>query len=1139
MKTKLLLSFSLLFLLLLSAEAQLVPQGFNYQAIARDAGNAVMTNKALTVRITIQNSLTTGLTRWQETHSVTTDNFGVFTLVIGTGTRVTGTATLFSDVNWSAEALFIKTEVNPGTGYVVMGTTKLNSVPYAMVAEEAIGVTPGTKLSVVSDNDLAPEALFEVKRADGQTVFAVYPDAVNIYVPRSGKGSKGGFAIGGFDGTKLAPQDYFRVTPDSVRVYIDPTPALVKGSKGGFAIGGYGVAKGGINSMYFNLTGASAVNTVDESPQILWYPIKKAFLAGSVHIGAVDSVGQNSTSLGFRSIAMGDYSQAFGFKAKAFGNFSTSIGKNSIAGSKVGLKDNAFAFGNASKALGTDSYAFGSGAEALGSRSFAFGSVGIDESSLPTTTPTRASGDYSVAFGMGAQATNFGAMALGNNSTSSGYASTSLGFYSQASNSYAVAIGYYSKAQGYYGHAFGLASEATGQGSLALGMYAKTLGNYAASIGYFSEAKNPYSVAIGYYAKAQADYSAAFGRGAIANGNSSVAIGYGATTALTGTDAGSFGKNAAASGASSIAVGNGALTGAAATDATSLGKLANATGISSMAIGVSAKSPGNTSTAIGYNADASGDYSFAIGTYGLNVDGSVNALRPTKTTLSYSMAIGMGAQSAKKGDMALGVNSTASGEYSTAMGYGPTSSGQYSTAIGYSPTSGGQYSTAFGYMASSAGLGSMALGYGTSSGGSYSASIGFGSTSTGQYATGIGFYSRANGNKSLAIGAQYNYTYYRYVFNKLTGTYTLMPYTVNKYNTADGDFSVAIGNGNQSTDGGITLGSNNTAIGSGAVAIGHTNTANSLNSFVGGSTSQANGYNAIAMGENINAISANSFVIGSYNVTTGFDLNTSTTWIETDPLFQIGNGESGSPHDAIKVNKNGGTYINAENAYAGLWVTNTNTSANPNSSYGIGLMSGIQRNKAGLTYYSGYFYSMGGSLGTYLGEFADTRSGGAIDVAEYIYDTHANTEAADVVVADESAKESIVKSTKPYQTGVVGIISTKPHMTMGMELVIDEKTGELLKDAKPSARLALTGRVPVKVSGENGAIVPGDYLTSSSTPGFAMKWTLLDVNTAKDFDDLKRILSENERRRGAIIGKALENFSGSGNGKIVVLVSLQ
>ena len=53
-----------------------------------------------------------------------------------------------------------------------------------------------------------------------------------------------------------------------------------------------------------------------------------------------------------------------------------------------------------------------------------------------------------------------------------------------------------------------------------------------------------------------------------------------------------------------------------------------------------------------------------------------------------------------------------------------------------------------------------------------------------------------------------------------------------------------------------------------------------------------------------------------------------------------------------------------------------------------------------------------------------------------------------------------------------------------------------------------------------------------------MKWTLLDVNKAKDFDELKMMMAENELRRHTVIGKALEAHKG-GTGKIVVLISLQ
>jgi hypothetical protein len=205
--------------------------------------------------------------------------------------------------------------------------------------------------------------------------------------------------------------------------------------------------------------------------------------------------------------------------------------------------------------------------------------------------------------------------------------------------------------------------------------------------------------------------------------------------------------------------------------------------------------------------------------------------------------------------------------------------------------------------------------------------------------------------------------------------------------------------------------------------------------------------------------------------------------------------------------------------------------------YVYGVRTFINRSDPNINYYySGYFYNTG-TAGTYLGLYADTRSGGAIDVAEYIYDTHGNTVPGDVLVADPLAKESVILSATAYQSSVVGIVSTQPHLVMGMELVIDEETGDPLPDVQ-ATRLALTGRVPCKVTDENGPIQPGDLLTSSSTPGHAMKWSLLDVNEAANFEELKSILAENEMRRHAVIGKALESHEG-GTGKIMVLVSLQ
>ncbi len=68
--------------------------------------------------------------------------------------------------------------------------------------------------------------------------------------------------------------------------------------------------------------------------------------------------------------------------------------------------------------------------------------------------------------------------------------------------------------------------------------------------------------------------------------------------------------------------------------------------------------------------------------------------------------------------------------------------------------------------------------------------------------------------------------------------------------------------------------------------------------------------------------------------------------------------------------------------------------------------------------------------------------------------------------------------------------------------------------------MALTGRVYVQADTSNGAIKPGDMLTTSGTPGRAMK------------------VSDHLRAQGAILGKAMTGLR-IGNGMVLVLVTLQ
>ncbi len=134
------------------------------------------------------------------------------------------------------------------------------------------------------------------------------------------------------------------------------------------------------------------------------------------------------------------------------------------------------------------------------------------------------------------------------------------------------------------------------------------------------------------------------------------------------------------------------------------------------------------------------------------------------------------------------------------------------------------------------------------------------------------------------------------------------------------------------------------------------------------------------------------------------------------------------------------------------------------------------------------------------------------DVAE-MYFVQGNAAAGDVVEAVPAANEDTFAVTKA--TGahtIMGVISTAPGPVMNY----DWKNPGKLAMQKP---VALVGRVPVKVSEENGAIHTGDRLTvSGQIPGHAAKMT----------------------QSGQSIGIALEDSHGGGSGtdEILVFVNL-
>jgi hypothetical protein len=128
-------------------------------------------------------------------------------------------------------------------------------------------------------------------------------------------------------------------------------------------------------------------------------------------------------------------------------------------------------------------------------------------------------------------------------------------------------------------------------------------------------------------------------------------------------------------------------------------------------------------------------------------------------------------------------------------------------------------------------------------------------------------------------------------------------------------------------------------------------------------------------------------------------------------------------------------------------------------------------------------------------------------------------EPGDVLVVSTQSRGAVEKSRKPNDTLVAGVYSTRPGM-LGAD---KNGTSRVDPDELP---VAIIGIVPTKVSTENGPINVGDLLTTSSTPGYAMKALPLRIGKARVY------------RTGTILGKALEPLN-ERKGVIKVLVTLR
>ena len=360
--------------------------------------------------------------------------------------------------------------------------------------------------------------------------------------------------------------------------------------------------------------------------------------------------------------------------------------------------------------------------------------------------------------------------------------------------------------------------------------------------------------------------------------------------------------------------------------------------------------------------------------------------------------------------------------------------------------------------------------------------------------------------------------------NNATADYATVPGGAN--NLACGQYSFAAGSGAQATNSGAFVWSD---------AEGTPFTSTNANSF----NVRANGGVRFVTGGAGMTLDGQTILIGSSSVLSAVVTN-------NEPLVTLGTlflqNALILPNTA-RISAGGLTMLysdaNNNNSFGGF----ANQGGTNNTAIGFqALSSNPGNNNIGLGYNAGNYLSSGNN-DIYIGNAGNATESGVIrigtpgtqtatylvgtvsvpvltitggsDLAEPFSISTADQPVSEgeVLVIDEANPGQLKLTDQPYDTRVAGVISGANGIHPGIQM---HQQG-LLEGGR---NVALTGRVYVQADTSNGAIKPGDLLTTSSTPGHAMKVT------------------DHGKAAGAILGKAMTGLA-EGKGMVLVLVTLQ
>ncbi len=134
-----------------------IPNGIAIQSVARDASGNAAANRNIFLKVELLQDAKTGASVLLETHSVTSNDEGIFNFYIGQGVRLSGISSLIF-LDWKGKIYFlnIKMAIEPSLPtpgwdlekeYVDLGTEQIWSVPYAFTSYRSVIADSATSIA--------------------------------------------------------------------------------------------------------------------------------------------------------------------------------------------------------------------------------------------------------------------------------------------------------------------------------------------------------------------------------------------------------------------------------------------------------------------------------------------------------------------------------------------------------------------------------------------------------------------------------------------------------------------------------------------------------------------------------------------------------------------------------------------------------------------------------------------------------------------------------------------------------------------------------------------------------------------------------------------------------------------------------